>query len=78
MQVVKVLQHADHKDNIPQHNLKKGGASAEIIRVLKGDGIRALYRGLVPELLKVTPMVSITFCVYEFTYDLLNYRLCST
>lgn len=78
MQVEKVLHHADHKDNMPQHNIKKSGATAQILRVLKGDGIRALYRGLVPELLKVTPMVSITFCVYEFTYDLLNYRLCST
>lgn len=78
MQVEKVLLHADHKENIPQHNVKKSGATAEMIRVLKGDGIRGLYRGLLPEILKVTPMVSITFCVYEYTYDLLNNQLCST
>ena len=42
------------------------------LHALKGDGFRGLYRGIVPELLKVTPMVSITFCVYEFTYDWLN------
>ena len=46
--------------------------SSEIFKVLKGDGYRGLYRGIVPELLKVTPMVSITFCVYEFTYDLFS------
>ena len=46
--------------------------STETYKVLKGDGFRGLYRGIVPELLKVTPMVSITFCVYEFTYDWLN------
>jgi solute carrier family 25 (mitochondrial phosphate transporter), member 23/24/25/41 len=46
--------------------------NSELFKVLKGDGYRGLYRGIVPEILKVTPMVSITFCVYEFTYDLLN------
>ena len=46
--------------------------STETYKVLKGDGFRGLYRGIVPELLKVTPMVSITFCVYEFTYEWLN------
>lgn len=46
--------------------------NSELFKVLKGDGIRGLYRGIIPELLKVTPMVTITFCVYEITYDFLN------
>ena len=54
------------------YNFNFSFTSSEIFKVLKGDGYRGLYRGIVPELLKVTPMVSITFCVYEFTYDLLN------
>ena len=78
MQVKKVLCHAEHRDHISHGREERRGATAEVVRVLRGDGVRGLYRGLVPELLKVTPMVSITFCVYEYTYDLLNSRLCST
>lgn len=44
----------------------------EILQTCKGDGYKGLYRGILPELLKVIPMVSITFGIYEFTYDLLN------
>ena len=57
-------------------NIKNSGAINEVFRVIRAHGFRGLYRGLVPELLKVTPMVSITFCVYEYTYDFLNSRLC--
>ena len=46
--------------------------TSEIFKMLKGDGYRGLYRGIVPEILKVTPMVSITFCVYEYSYDFLS------
>ena len=62
------VEHNSSNNNIN----KKSGAINEVIRVIRADGVRGLYRGLVPELLKVTPMVSITFCVYEFTYDLLS------
>jgi solute carrier family 25 (mitochondrial phosphate transporter), member 23/24/25/41 len=74
MQVEKVLYEADHREVIVNNNVltERRGAVAEMLRVLRGSGFRGLYRGLTPELLKVTPMVSITFCVYEFTYDLLN------
>eukprot|EP01038_Epipyxis_sp_PR26KG_P004578 gene4578-6452_t len=34
--------------------------------------IRGLYRGITPELVKVAPMVGITFCVYEYTMDFLQ------
>ena len=70
IQVEKVLQHQMEVDHIV--NNKKSGAINEITRVLRAHGVKGLYRGLVPELLKVTPMVSITFCVYEFSYDLLS------
>lgn len=40
--------------------------------ILKNDGVRGFYRGLAPELLKVCPMVAITFCTYEMSKDLLD------
>ncbi len=38
---------------------------AHYITMLKTEGVRGMYRGIVPELLKVCPMVGITFCTYE-------------
>lgn len=73
MQVEKILCDIDLTSDNP--NCKTSineNAIAEIYKVLKIDGIRGLYRGIVPELLKVIPMVSITFMVYEFTYDYLS------
>ena len=34
--------------------------------ILREEGPAGLYRGIVPELLKVVPMVSVTFATYEF------------
>jgi hypothetical protein len=76
MQVEKILCHGPDSSSNSNSKIDRikssGGAIAEVVRVLKGDGVRGLYRGIVPELLKVTPMVSITFCIYEFIYDLLG------
>ena len=63
----------NNHNNNPK-NIKNSGAINEVFRVMRAYGFKGLYRGLVPELLKVTPMVSITFCVYEYTYNLLNSR----
>jgi len=51
---------------------QRQGPWEEVTRVLRKEGPRGLYRGLVPELLKVTPMVGFTFCTYEFMKDLLG------
>ncbi len=40
--------------------------------ILRTEGARGFYRGILPELLKVIPMVSVTFSMYEFTLKLLN------
>lgn len=40
--------------------------------ILATEGVRGMYRGLLPELMKVCPMVAITFCVYEVSSDFLN------
>ncbi|KAI9670416.1 MAG: hypothetical protein M1829_004739 [Trizodia sp. TS-e1964] len=37
------------------------------MKTLKGEGVRGLFRGLTPNLLKVVPSVSITYVVYEYT-----------
>jgi len=39
---------------------------SESLRIVRAEGLLGLYRGIVPELLKVVPMVSVTFATYEF------------
>jgi hypothetical protein len=43
----------------------KRGAIAETQHILRTEGIQGLYRGIAPELLKVVPMVGVTFLTYE-------------
>mmetsp|Transcript_15536 Transcript_15536/g.20164 ORF Transcript_15536/g.20164 Transcript_15536/m.20164 type:complete len:383 (+) Transcript_15536:43-1191(+) len=43
----------------------RNNAFIEIHTIIKSEGISGLYRGLTPEICKIVPMVSITFCVYE-------------
>lgn len=40
--------------------------------ILRTEGVRGFYRGLVPELLKVCPMVAVMYCSYEIVQDTLN------
>lgn len=49
-----------------------GGSLDETVRILRAEGLRGLYRGILPELLKVVPMVSITFMTYELVLRRLN------
>ena len=39
--------------------------------IMRQEGLKGLYRSIIPELLKVTPIVSIAFCAYEMTLALL-------
>lgn len=41
-------------------------ASQQFFSVTQKEGVRGLYRGLTPELMKVVPMVGTMFLVYEF------------
>lgn len=34
-------------------------------KIIKEDGLRGLYRGILPNFMKVAPAVSITYVVYE-------------
>lgn len=46
----------------------------QIMNLLRIEGIRGIYRGLTPELLKVVPMVGTMFVGYEFLKDKLNVK----
>lgn len=61
-------------DSVQQtrNNLGNRGLIYHTQSVYVNDGIRGFYRGLTPELLKVCPMVALTFCSYEFTKELLD------
>jgi len=50
---------------------QRSGGLATFIGIAKRDGIRGLYRGIAPELLKVVPMVGTMFLVYERLKDTL-------
>jgi solute carrier family 25 phosphate transporter 23/24/25/41 len=43
-------------------------------QTLAGEGVRGLFKGLTPNLLKVVPAVSITYVVYEKSKKALNLR----
>ena len=42
--------------------------------ILTQEGVKGMYRGLPPELLKVVPMVGTMFLAYEYMKDLLQVR----
>ena len=54
------------------NNIQRTTAFSETMNIFKAEGIRGMYRGIIPELLKVTPMVGITFCMYEFVIDMID------
>lgn len=39
---------------------------AHVRQILRQEGLGGFYRGILPEMLKVAPMVGVTFCCYEF------------
>ncbi|KAF2460951.1 calcium dependent mitochondrial carrier protein [Lineolata rhizophorae] len=43
-------------------------------KTIQGEGVRGLFKGLTPNLLKVVPAVSITYVVYENTKRAMNLR----
>lgn len=51
-----------------------GGIRHVFQQTIKGEGLRGLFKGLTPNLLKVVPAVSITYVVYENTKKQLHLR----
>lgn len=45
--------------------LRYAGMGNAIATVLRHEGLRGFYAGIVPEYIKVAPGVAITYCTYE-------------
>ena len=50
------------------------GSRQQLSRLINEEGLRSLYRGLTPEMLKVIPMVGTMFLVYEWSKEMLNIK----
>jgi solute carrier family 25 (mitochondrial phosphate transporter), member 23/24/25/41 len=50
---------------LPFNSSERDTMNKLLIRVWRNEGVRGLYRGLLPNILKVVPAVSITYAVYE-------------
>lgn len=37
-----------------------------LVTIVRTEGVRGLYKGMLPNLLKVAPLVAIAFVTYEF------------
>jgi len=44
----------------------------QLAHLIQHEGLKSLYRGLTPEILKVVPMVGTMFVVYEQAKEILN------
>jgi hypothetical protein len=53
----------------PEHRLS---SRQQFLHLINQEGLRSLYRGLTPEMLKVIPMVGTLFLVYEWSKEVLN------
>ena len=64
--VCESLSHTHtHTLSLFQANDTTRGMIAEFEAVVRAGGVAALYRGLVPNFLKVAPAVSISYVIYE-------------
>jgi len=63
----------------PSASAPKGGTGFlhEIQSVIRADGFRGLYRGLVPNYLKIVPAAGVNFLVFEQAKTLWNYARAS-
>ena len=43
--------------------------------IVQKDGVAGLYRGILPNFIKVLPAVSISYAVYEYASQLLNIEM---
>jgi solute carrier family 25 thiamine pyrophosphate transporter 19 len=71
--VRKRLQMEGHNYNQPRAELQLIRSSwwTCIKTIVKQEGIKSLYKGLAPSLLKVAPANAVTFMVFEETKDFL-------
>lgn len=52
---------------VPMNSLERDTMVKLLKRIWNNEGLRGLYRGLLPNIIKVVPAVSISYVVYEKT-----------
>mmetsp|Transcript_5170 Transcript_5170/g.12350 ORF Transcript_5170/g.12350 Transcript_5170/m.12350 type:complete len:345 (+) Transcript_5170:73-1107(+) len=55
----------------PEHRMT---SRQQLMHLVKSEGLRSLYRGITPEMLKVIPMVGTMFVVYEWSKEMLDVK----
>lgn len=50
---------------VPMDSSKRDTMTKLLVRIWRNEGIRGMYRGLLPNIIKVVPAVSISYVVYE-------------
>lgn len=50
---------------VPMDSSERDTMSKLMVRIWRNEGIRGFYRGLLPNIIKVVPAVSISYVVYE-------------
>lgn len=75
------VQGFHYKNSMPSASQRKAiplqqkPGSVQIIReIYRSSGVRGFFRGFLPEILKITPMVGITFSTFEFCSQFLDMK----
>lgn len=71
MQIMGAIVHEEVKSGV-EKSQPRHGMLYHARNIYTTNGIRGFYRGIVPELLKVCPMVAITFSSYEIVKNYLD------
>lgn len=50
---------------VPMDSKERDTMNKLLLRIWQNEGVRGLYRGLLPNIIKVVPAVSISYAVYE-------------
>src|SRR5436853_6111391 len=69
MQLQTPKQNKFFIDNIP---LYTNSITANIITIIKNEGLRGLYRGLTPAIIKAAPTSAVTFFAYNKSREFLE------
>ncbi|KAG5666949.1 hypothetical protein PVAND_014954 [Polypedilum vanderplanki] len=60
---------------VQQHRVKENTMTSVFKKILRDEGFFGLYRGVVPNFIKVLPAVSISYIVYEFSSQKLGVNM---
>lgn len=66
-----VIRRRMQMNHSPDANFKYKGSFDAAKTIVQKEGIRALFKGMIPNYIKVVPAISISFVTFEFTRKLL-------